>query len=77
MKISVTNLAETPQTPVFPKTLHRLQPNPRQPPIAQNLKNGTTSFPNPATHAWIADRAGLKQRITHKHFSVCAAILNP
>jgi hypothetical protein len=29
MKISVTNLAETPQAPVFPKTLHRLRPNPK------------------------------------------------
>jgi hypothetical protein len=27
MKTSKTKLAETPQTPVFPQTLHRLRPN--------------------------------------------------
>jgi hypothetical protein len=29
MKASITKLAETPQTPVFPKTLHRLRLNPK------------------------------------------------
>jgi hypothetical protein len=28
MKASITKPAETPQTPVFQKTLHRLRPNP-------------------------------------------------
>jgi hypothetical protein len=29
MKASITKLAEAPQSPVFPKTLHRLRPNPK------------------------------------------------
>ena len=30
MKASKTKLAATPQTPVFPQTLHRLRPNPKE-----------------------------------------------
>jgi hypothetical protein len=30
MKTSITKLAETPQTPVFPKTPHQLRTNPKE-----------------------------------------------
>jgi len=30
MKASNAKLAQTPKTPVFPKTLHRLRPNPQE-----------------------------------------------
>jgi len=39
MKPSKTKLAATPQTPVFPQTLHRLRPNPQEATPGQKRDN--------------------------------------
>jgi hypothetical protein len=44
MKASKTKLAETPQTPVFPQTLHRLQPNPKEATLSPKSKKRDNTF---------------------------------
>jgi hypothetical protein len=63
MKKSVTKPVETPQTPVFQKTLHRLRPNPKAAnPSPKSQKRDNTFSQSRDTRE---DRGSRQMKTTH------------
>jgi hypothetical protein len=72
MKASIIKLAETPPTAVFPKTLHRLRPNPKEAtPSPKSLKRDNTFSQSRDTRE---DRGSRQMKTTHNSqtlFRIC------
>jgi hypothetical protein len=75
MRASKTKLEETPQTPVFPQTLHRLRTNPQAAtPSTKSQKRDNIFSKSRDTHE---DRGTRQMKTTHKSqtlFRLCALL---
>ena len=75
MKASSTKLAATPQTPVFPQTLHRLQPNPKEATLNPKSKKRDNTFSQSRDNR--EDRGTRQIKTTHNAqtlFHLCALL---